>query len=280
MFHWFETRVEFEAFVKDMEPMRSIVERYLESEHYHNGYCAACRKIVRFRLPRSPNGEWCDLRESFLCDCGLNGRMRAIYVALEQCIAPLREPRVLLLERLTPLYQKLAERFPFVEGCEFLGPDVEPGTIRRVHGCAVRHESMLALSCPSDSLSVVFHGDVLEHVPDHIAGLRQCYRVLRPEGAMLFTCPFFNLEAHIVRCSVIGGAMVHHLPAAFHGNPVSNEGSLVFSHHGWPLLEEVKAVGFSRVRIGMLYDPFQGIVSNNNPYSEGHMWPVLFEAVK
>jgi hypothetical protein len=53
----------------------------------------------------------------------------------------------------------------------------------------------------------------------------------------------------------------------------------VFTHHGWPLLEDVVAAGFSKSEIGLSYDPFQGIVSNGNPYPEGHMWPVLFRAL-
>jgi hypothetical protein len=97
---------------------------------------------------------------------------------------------------------------------------------------------------------------------------------------MIFTVPFFDLESHIVRCTSKDGDLVHHFPAAFHGNPVSDRGSLVFVQHGWPLLDEVRSAGFSRVSIGILYDPFQGIVSSNSPYREGFMWPLLFRAVK
>jgi hypothetical protein len=61
---------------------------------------------------------------------------------------------------------------------------------------------------------------------------------------------------------------------------VDSNGSLVFTQHGWPLLTEIRVAGFRDVQIGLLYDAFQRIVSNNNPYPEGHMWPVLFKACK
>ena len=35
----------------------------------------------------------------------------------------------------------------------------------------------------------------------------------------------------------------------------------------------------TRVEVGILYDPYQGIVSNNS-YEIGHMWPAFFRATK
>jgi hypothetical protein len=61
---------------------------------------------------------------------------------------------------------------------------------------------------------------------------------------------------------------------------LSVDGSLVFIHPGWALLDDIKGAGFRTVEIGLCYDPYQGIVSNNNPYPDGHMWPVIFRAAR
>jgi SAM-dependent methyltransferase len=301
VFHWFESRADFDAFTRHLEPMRSLVEKSLEEVDAQTGYCAACQAISRFSVrpglpanalkrriallvgPRRPAGQWLNLRESLICpSCRLNGRMRALYIALQEELAARNgPPSLVLFERLTPLFAKVAAAFPFAEGCEYVDAQAAGGSLHTLHGVPVRHEDMLRLSWPDGRWTVLLHGDVLEHVPDHRQALAECCRVLEPGGTMIFSCPFFsNLDAHLVRCTLENGRLVHHHPPVYHGNPVSPKGSLVFTMHGWPLLEEVRAAGFRKAAIGLLYDPFQGILSSNNPYPEGFMWPVLFRAVK
>lgn len=41
-----------------------------------------------------------------------------------------------------------------------------------------------------DSHDFIFHSEVLEHIEDPDLFLRECYRVLRPNGCLLFTVPF------------------------------------------------------------------------------------------
>ncbi len=265
-----------------LTPMRRAVEHYLSGLESFCGYCAACNAIVRMSVPRVQDGAWSDLRESFICPrCELNGRARMAWTALRGALAQKGgRPRALMFERVTSLFRRVAAEFAWVEGSEYVADDVTPGDYRRIGSIDVRHENMLALSCANDSLDVIFHGDVLEHVPDDRAALAECHRALRPGGVMLFTCPFFALEQSIRRARMIDGRIVHALEPAFHGNPLSPGGSLVYTHHGWPLLDDIAAAGFATVETGLMYEPFQGIVSNNNPYPEGHMWPVLFRAIK
>lgn len=262
--------------------MRMRVEGELARRPKAEGYCVACDAMAGFTLPRS--NEWIDLREAFLCPgCGLSGRGRTMLWLLRTTLGALvaePPPRALLLEQITPLFQRVQAEFAFVTGSEFLGPDCRPGEVRRVHGQDVRHEDLQQLSFQDAELDVVFHGDVLEHVPDHRQALRECARVLRPGGQLIMSAPFYDLEEHLVRAEVLDGELVHHLEPAYHGNPMSKKGSLVFNHHGWPLLDDIRAAGFATVEIGLLYDPNQGIVSNNNPYREGHMWPIVFRARK
>ena len=75
---------------------------------------------------------------------------------------------------------------------------------------------------------------------------------------------------------------IRHLePAELHGNPLSTDGILAFYHFGWSLLEDLRTVGFSDVRIGVLYDPMAGLTGNNYGFDQyGTMLPLFFRCVK
>lgn len=280
MIRWFDDRTSYESATREAEPARKVIETHFCGVARSEGYCCACQRIVEFAVGPQAKGDWLNLRESFLCGaCGLNGRARSLLLVLRAEIGESR-PATLVFEHVTPLFRRVRTEFPFVQSCEFLGPDLRSGEVKDQGGQRIRHEDMMNLSYADESLDIVLHGDVLEHVPDFRAGLRECARALRVGGVLLFSAPFYRLEQHLVRAQVVGGRLVHHLKPAYHGNPLSSEGSLVFTHFGWPLLDDVREAGFRSVEIGLLYDPYQGIVSNNNPYDEGHMWPVLFRARK
>lgn len=279
--HWFEDVVRMREILSEAGSWRKSAERYFEEVNSFCGWCEACRAWRTFDLPSTIDGGWRDLRESFVCQCGLNGRMRAALVLIDQLYEEYgSQSKMLMLERLTPLFAKLEERHPDVVGCEYFGECFASGESVLIGDINVRHESILALSQESGSLDMLFHADVLEHVPNYDKALIECARVLRPGGAMLFSVPFFDLDDHLVRCQVIDGEVIHHLPPAYHGNPVSADGSLVFTHFGWSLVDDLFSSGFDDVQIALVYDPLQGIISNNNPYPDGHMWQIFFKAVR
>jgi SAM-dependent methyltransferase len=237
------------------------------------GWCACCQRDTTFRLPRGDG--WINLRESLLCECGMNGRMRMIMGALR---AEPPQPPFLMFERVTPLYALVAREFPFVQGCEYFGPEAVGGSEHDFRGLPVRHEDMQSLSVPDGSMRTLFHGDVLEHVADPQRALAECRRVLAPGGTLLFTCPVLNRRAHEVRARVEGGQLVHLQPPAYHGNPLDDSGTLVFTEPGLSLLEDLRHAGFDRAEIGLAYDASQGILRDGNPWDDYNMWPVLFRA--
>ena len=273
-----QSRISYEQEVRSMEAARRTIEKYVDGLTTAVAYCAVCGCMRQMTVaPDVPPGQWRSLREGMVCSCGLNGRQRMLYkCVLESCsVGP-----TLLFEQTTPLYSILQRRLAGLIGSEYLGTDFRAGQVYDYHGIPVRNEDMLNISFEDGSLRNIVHSDVLEHVPDFRRALAECARALSPGGVMLFTCPFFQLDHTEIRCKFENGKLLHSKAPAYHGNPLSADGSLVFIDPGWDLLDAIKESGFPGSEIGLDYSPYEGILSNNNPYPDGHMWPVIFRAWK
>jgi SAM-dependent methyltransferase len=95
------------------------------------------------------------------------------------------------------------------------------------------------LAFDDQSFDLVIHSDTLEHVANPVAALRECRRVLKPNGRLCFTVP------------IIVGRMSRNrtgLPPSYHGDPqTSSDDFVVQSEFGadvWTLLFEA---GFAQM---------------------------------
>ncbi|HEX8389647.1 MAG TPA: class I SAM-dependent methyltransferase [Sphingomonas sp.] len=205
-------------------------------------YSATAGEVVDLKVTVGPDGE-VNWRETLICPkTGLNSRLRAAYHAYLTERLSRGHRRIYLTERRTPFYDWLAGAGYDVVGSEYLS-DVEFGT-----ECAdgVRSEDLTKLSFPDASFDALMSFDVLEHVPDYRAALRECARVLKPGATAIMTAPFVNEEQTVVRASVDEeGVITHHLPAEHHGDPLQVEGILCYYHFGWSLLDDMREAGFS-----------------------------------
>lgn len=105
---------------------------------------------------------------------------------------------------------------------------------------------MQRLPFADGEFDLVVHSDTLEHVPDPLAGLRECRRVLRPGGRCFYTIP------------MIVGRMTRSCadrPPSFHGGPSNPLDCRVHTEFGadawlWPV-----RAGFDRCTMHTWDDP-------------------------
>lgn len=103
-------------------------------------------------------------------------------------------------------------------------------------------ENLEDLSFPDDSVDLHITQDVMEHVFNPEKAFKEIGRTLKPGGAHIFTVPLVNKNKKSERCAALNnGGSIEHLksPPEYHGNPVSNEGSLVTSRWGYDITRHI-----------------------------------------
>lgn len=271
----------FLSTVSVLQTQSGLFESFAGEQDTIGAYCVACNRPTQMKVTLvRESGVWRNLLEGMVCECQLNGRLRGTLDVVRQFAEDVRPGRNVVLERVTPFFNHLRDAIPDLIGCEYISPDIQPGEMAEVRGLDVMHQDMMNFSFEDDSVDLLMHFDVLEHVPDMKRGLSEAFRVLRPGGQLIFTCPFFYRQAkHLIRAEVVEGQLVHYLPPAYHGNPVDDGGAFVFTHPGLQLFDDVRIAGFD-VEIVVAYDPAKGVLSNGCPFPDYHVWPVVFHATK
>ena len=220
-----------------------------------DGFCVPCNKTVSFLVDMQSGGQrhahgWTpNWRERMECPiCRMNNRQRLIATLLKQALSDEYGKHVYLMEQVTPIYNWVSTTFKNhkIIGSEYLGHEYAGGTVVK----GIRHEDVENLSFADGQLDLIVSNDVFEHVPNPAKAFAECARVLKAGGIMLATIPFhWENDISVVRARLSNGQLEHILPPAFHGNPVSADGSLVFTDFGWDLLDTMKEAGFLDVTV-------------------------------
>ena len=242
----------------------------------YSGHCGMCGVDTDFSCDWSisythPDGSkepvW---RERLVCGCGLNPRLRgAMHFLLASCgLKP--DSACYLTEQTTPLYGLLQKFCTGLVGSEYLQNGTERGA---TDARGIRHEDVTALTFADQSFDIVGSFEVMEHVPDYVAGLKEMYRVLKPGGHLLATFPFrADLPQTLVRARLTAdGGIEHLLEPEFHGDPLSEDGVLCFYHFGWDILDDLRKAGFRDARCLFYWSWEEGYLGGALP---------MFHAVK
>jgi GT2 family glycosyltransferase/glycosyltransferase involved in cell wall biosynthesis len=256
-----KSRTELEQYqnIDSIKQTNSIEKELLQlanSESFTvRGFCVPCNKDVSFLVDLQAGGRrqgsqlipnW---RERMVCPlCQMNNRQRLIATLIKKELCSRESKNVYFMEQVTPIYnwaKTTLDGHDFV-GSEYLGYEYEGGTTIK----GIRHEDIEKLSFSNAQFDLIVSNDVFEHVPHPIKAFSECARVLKKGGVMLTTIPFHrDRDLSVVRAKLSDNQLEHILPPIYHGNPVSNEGSLVFTDFGWDLLDVIKEAGFLDVTI-------------------------------
>lgn len=89
--------------------------------------------------------------------------------------------------------------FRYVSGCKLVGADLDWAVMTKARrnvghlpAMMLNNTSIYALPYPDDTFDGVILSEVLEHIDDDVAGLREIYRVLKPGGVVAITVPHAN----------------------------------------------------------------------------------------
>lgn len=256
--------------VQAREPSRFVAEhaelealRQTLTPHGIAGQCSLCAAPRRFLCPELAAGRAPSLRESLSCEvCRSNARQRAAAALLfDEAPVP---GHVYLTEQAGAFYRAMRRRVPALVGSEYAHSRWRRWRLRVWlwrHGLfeRLRFGDVTALPFAAARFDAVLSLDVLEHVPDYRAALRQFARVLRPGGQCVLSVPFHaERERSEVLARIDAQGRVEHLQAPeYHGDPLGG-GVLCFHHFGWDLLAAMREAGFSRVEAVRVRDPARG----------------------
>lgn len=106
---------------------------------------------------------------------------------------------------------------------------------------------MQSLPYPDGSWDVILHSDVLEHVPQPVVALQECWRALAPRGALIYTIPIVHGRLSRTR---------QHLPPSYHGTSGKAVPDwLVHTEYGADFWLQPMAAGFRRLELFSLSGP-------------------------
>lgn len=176
-----------------------------------------------------------------------------------------RQASVYLTEHASSFYIQLRRRVGHLHGSEYalsLRRRLQVSTWLWRSGVPefVQLQDVTALSFPDASMDAVVCQDVLEHVPDFRAALRELARVLKPGGNLVLTVPFYDASLssrQIARLDGAGGIEFDGEPE-YHGDPVSG-GVLCYHHFGWDLLDAMRDAGFADAQACRVHDIERGL---------------------
>lgn len=217
------------------------------------GHCPICEAAVEF----TAKYDW--YRDHLLCSgCGSIPRERAIALLLNRRFPDWRD---FAIHESSPGTRGISPKLRrecrgYVESQYFRDEPLG----KHIRG--FRNENLEVQTFPNDTFDVVVTQDVLEHVNEPAEVLREVARTLKPGGAFLFTVPTYKGQIESERRARYdeSGSVEHLAEPEYHGNPVSDAGSLVTFHYGYDLAALITDWSGMDVEVVRFNDRRHGII--------------------
>lgn len=196
------------------------------------GYCYCCDKVTRFVA----TNDW--FRDHYKCSsCGSIPRERALMCCVEKFFPRWRECDI---HESSPILRgasaKLKAHAKKYYATQYF-PGVAPGTTHEGFRC----EDLEFLTFEDNSIDLHITQDVMEHIfyPDR--AFREIARTLRQGGMHIFTVPLVNKNKPTEECARLDpeGNIIYLRDPEYHGNPVSEKGSLVTRKWGYDICDYI-----------------------------------------
>ncbi len=194
------------------------------------GYCYCCDQAVRFTADDS----W--FRDHYICaECGSIPRERALSWSIDKFFPDWHKAAI---HESSPVPRGASEKLK--QNCHnYIASQYFPGVESGAEHQGWRCENLEALSFADSSIDLHISQDVMEHVfhPEQVFG--EIARTLRPGGMHIFTVPLVNkTSASEVSAELREDGEINHLlEPEYHGNPVSEQGSLVTRRWGYDICD-------------------------------------------
>lgn len=216
---------------------QKVVQEILSQAHgvkrLYGGVCPVCNKKTIFVA----EGYW--LRDEYRCiHCESIPRFRALN---------------LILKKLRPELKSLKVHESSLGGCQFLLKEQcgeytcsyyyetkKPGESIEGVDCEYTNQNLEGLSFADESFDVFITQDVFEHINCPDKAFFEIARVLKPGGIHIFTIPLYPFITSRARIIMNGDKIVPILPPQYHGNPISDKGSLVTYDWGHDIVEYIE----------------------------------------
>lgn len=222
----------------------------------YEGFCPICQKQAMFK---ADNGWYRGSLQCQSCHNVSTPRERALAMILEEQFPNWRD---LKIHECSPINRgisaKMKREARHLLQTQFY-PDLELGSTER----EFRNEDLQKLTFADNEFDLFISLDVMEHIPDPEAAIKEIYRTLKPGGAMLCTWPVRKEQLQALERRVIfneDGTLKHLKQPEYHGNPVSNDGALVTVDYGYEVHKLLAEWAPFDIRVTRFADKTHGIL--------------------
>ncbi|MBD3341423.1 MAG: methyltransferase domain-containing protein [Candidatus Lokiarchaeota archaeon] len=200
--------------------------------------CPICGFSILIRLDDNDLGVRC-------LTCGSSVITLSLVTVLKNVVPKLTEKVVYELSSNGPLFNFLKYSSKLLVFSEYFD-DVKPGNYKNGIQC----QDVQELTYPDNSFDICTSTEVFEHVPDDRKAFSEMFRVLKPEGALIFTVPLNQEYKTIERAVIENGKIQHILPPEYHGDKIRGWNKvLCFRNYGKDICQRISNQGFTLVEI-------------------------------